>query len=102
MDGEQSLLQKGPKVAVSSFRVPLTEYIAITKKICDELGENMTGKDCTEIYQKTKEILQHYQKEEVTHSQHHQGREGGHQNPEGRCLSHGPNSRQGSNLDSHG
>ena len=61
-DGEQSLLQKGPKFAVSSSRVPLTEYIAVTKRICDELGENTTGKDCTEIYQKTKEILQHYQK----------------------------------------
>ena len=42
--------------------MPLTEYIAVTKKICDELSENTTGKDCTEIYQKTKEILQHYQK----------------------------------------
>ena len=61
-DGEQSLLQKGPKFAVSSSRVSLTKYIAVTKRICDELGENMTGKDCTEIYQKTKEILQHYQK----------------------------------------
>ena len=49
-DGEQSLLQKGPKFAVSSSRVPLTKYIAVTKKICDELGENPTGKDCTEIY----------------------------------------------------
>ena len=45
-DGEQSLLQKGPKFAVSSSRVPLTEYIAVTKRICDELGENTTGKDC--------------------------------------------------------
>ena len=61
-DGEQSLLQKGPKFAVSSSRVPLTEYIAVAKRICDELGENTTGKDCTEIYQKTKEILQHYKK----------------------------------------
>ena len=61
-DGEQSLLQKGPKFVVSSSRVPLTEYIAVTKRICDELGENMIGKDCTEITQKTKEILQHYQK----------------------------------------
>ena len=39
-----SLLQKGPKFAVSSSRVPLTEYIAVTKRICDELGENTTGK----------------------------------------------------------
>ena len=58
----QSLLQKGPKFAVSSSRVPLTKYIAVTKRICDELGENTTGKDCTEIYQKTKEILHCYKK----------------------------------------
>ena len=61
-DGEQSLLQKGPKFAVSSSKVPLTEYIAVTKRISNELGENTVGKDCTEIYQKTKE---------VPHSQHH-------------------------------
>ena len=54
MDGEQSLLQKGSKFAVSWPKVPLTEYIALTKRICDELDENTTGKDCTEIYQKPK------------------------------------------------
>ena len=54
-DGEQSILQKGPKFAVSSSKVPITEYIAVTKRICDELGENTSGRDCTEIYQKTKE-----------------------------------------------
>ena len=59
-DGEQSILQKGPKFAVSSSKVPITEYIAVTKRICDELGENTTGKDCTEIYQKTKEVLQNF------------------------------------------
>ena len=59
-NGEQSILQKGPKFAVSSSKVPITEYIAVTKRICDELGENTTGKDCTEIYQKTKEVLQHF------------------------------------------
>ena len=59
-DGEQSLLQKGPKFAVSSSKVPLMEYIAVTKRICDELGENTAGKDCTEIYQKSKEVLQHF------------------------------------------
>ena len=59
-DGGQSILQKGPKFAVSSSKVPITEYIAVTKRICDELGENTTGKDCTEIYQKTKEVLQHF------------------------------------------
>ena len=62
MDGEQSLLQKDSKFAVSSPKVPLTEYVAFTQRICDELGENTTGKDCTEIYQETKEILQQYKK----------------------------------------
>ena len=66
-DGEQSLLQKGPNFAVSSSKVPLTEYIAVTKGICDELGENTVGKDCTEIYQKTKEVLQHF-KEKKGHT----------------------------------
>ena len=68
-DGEQSLLQKGPKFAVSSSKVPLTEYIAVTKRICDELGENTVGRDCTEIYQKTKEVLQHFkEKKGPTHN----------------------------------
>ena len=66
-DGEQSLLQKGPKFAVSSSKVPLTKYIAVTKRICDELSENTVGKDCTEIYQKTKEVLQHF-KEKKGHT----------------------------------
>ena len=68
-DGEQSLLQKGPKFAVSSSKVPLTEYIAVTKRICDELGENTVGKDCTEIYQTSKEVLQHFkEKKGPTHN----------------------------------
>ena len=68
-DGEQSLLQKGPNFAVSSSRVPLTEYIAVTKRIYDELGENTARRDCTEIYQKTKEVLQHFKdKKGLTHN----------------------------------
>ena len=68
-DAEQSLLQKGPKFAESSPKEPLTEYIAVTKRICNELGENTEGKDCTEIYQKTKEILQCYKdKKDHTHN----------------------------------
>ena len=59
-NGEQSLLQKGSKFAVSSSKVPLTEYIAVTKRICDELSGNTVVKDCTEIYHKTKEVLQHF------------------------------------------
>ena len=31
-------LQKNPKFAVSSSKLPITEYIAVTKRICDELG----------------------------------------------------------------
>ena len=72
----------------SEFFQGESEYIAVTKRICDELGENTTGKDCAEIYQKTKEILQHYKKREIIHLQHHQRGEGGHQNPQGRCLPH--------------
>ena len=94
-DGEQSLLQKGPKFAVSSSKVPLTEYIAVTKRICDELGENTAGRDCTEIYQKTKEVLQTLQGQEGANLQHHQKGQGGHQNPQGRLLPCGTNSRQG-------
>ena len=67
-DGEQSLLQKGPKFAVSSSKVPLTEYIAVTKRICDELSENTVEKDCTEIYQKTKEVLNFKEKKGPTHN----------------------------------
>ena len=68
-DGEQSILQKDPKFTVSSSKLPLTEYIAVTKRICDELGENTTGKGCTEIYQKTKEVLQHFKdKKGPTHN----------------------------------
>ena len=45
------------------------EYIAVTKRICDELGENTAGRDCTEIYQKTKEVLQHFkEKKWPTHN----------------------------------
>ena len=39
----------------------------MTKRICDELGENTIGKDCTEIYQKTKEVLQYF-KEKKGHT----------------------------------
>ena len=67
-NGEQSLLQKGPKFAVSSSKVPLTEYIAVTKRICNELGENTVGKDCTEIYQKNQRSLTTLQGQEGTHS----------------------------------
>ena len=40
--------------------MPLTEYIAVTKQICDKLGENTDGVNCSEYYQKAKDILQEY------------------------------------------
>ena len=50
--GEVKLLQRGPKFAVSTPKVPVTEYIAVTKQICNRLGENTDGVDCSEYYQK--------------------------------------------------
>ena len=35
----------------------VTKYIAVTKQICDRLGENTDGVDCSEYYQKTKDLL---------------------------------------------
>ena len=56
--GEVKLLQRGPKFAASTPKVPVTEYIAVIKQICDRLGENTDGVDCSEYYQKTKDLLQ--------------------------------------------
>ena len=101
-DGEQSLLQKGPKFAVSSSKVPLTEYIAVTKRICDELSENTVGRDCTEIYQKTKEVLQHFKEKKGPTCNTTKEEWGGHQNSQRRPLLCGSNSGQGSSPGSHG
>ena len=48
--------------------MPLTKYIEVTKRICDELGENTSRKDCTKFYQKTKEVLEHF-KDKKGHTQ---------------------------------
>ena len=53
--------------AVSSPKVPFTEYIAVTKQICDRLGENTDGIDCSEYYQKTKDLLQDYKDKRAPH-----------------------------------
>ena len=58
--GEVKLLQRGPKFTVSTPKVPVTDYIAVTKQICDRFGENTNGVDCSEYYQKTKALLQDY------------------------------------------
>ena len=65
--GEVKLLQRGPKFAVSTPKVPVTEYIAVTKQICDRLGENTDGVDCSEHYQKTKDLLQDYKGKHASH-----------------------------------
>ena len=41
-------------------KVSFTEYIAVTKQICDRLSENTNGVDCSEYYQKPKDLLQDY------------------------------------------
>ena len=65
--GEVKLLQRGPKFTVSTPKVPVTEYIAVTKQICDRLGENTDGVDCSEYYQKTKDLLQDYKGKCASH-----------------------------------
>ena len=65
--GEVKLLQRGPKFAISTPKVPVTEYIAVTKQICDRLGENTDGVDCSEYYQKTKDLLQDYKGKHASH-----------------------------------
>ena len=101
-DGEQSLLQKGPKFAVSSSKVPLTEYIAVTKRICDELSENTVGKDCHRNLPENPRKSYNTSRKRGAHLQHNQRGMGGHQNPQGRPLPCGSNSRQGSSPGSHG
>ena len=66
--GEVKLLQRGPKFTVSTPKVPVTEYIAVTKQICDRLGENTDGVDCSEYYQKTKDLLQDYKGKHASHT----------------------------------
>ena len=61
------MLQRGPKFAVTTPKVPFTEYIAVTKQICDKLSENTDGVDCSEYYQKTKDLLQDYKGKCASH-----------------------------------
>ena len=69
MCSQNRQLIEGTKFAVRSSKVPLTEYIVVTKRICDKLSENTVGRDCTEIYQKTKEVLHHFkEKKGPTHN----------------------------------
>ena len=76
-NGEQSLLQKGPKFAVSSSKVPLMEYIAVTKQICDELGENTTGRGLYRNLPENQRSSTTLQGQEGANSQHHQKGKGG-------------------------
>ena len=47
--------------------MPFTDYIAVTKQICDRLGENTDGVDSSEYYQKTKDIFQDYKNKHASH-----------------------------------
>ena len=47
--------------------MPVTEYIAVTKQICNRLGPNTDGVDCCEYYQKTKDPLQDYKGKHASH-----------------------------------
>ena len=96
--GEVKLLQRGPKFAASTLKVPVTEYIAVTKQICDRLGENTDRADCSEYYQKTKDL----QEQACIPSKHLQNGKGGHQNPQGRQHMCSTYCRQGGSHGSHG
>ena len=48
--GKVELLQRGPKFAVTTPKVPVTEYITVTKQISDRLGENIDGVDYSELH----------------------------------------------------
>ena len=101
-DGEQSILQKGPKFAVSASKVPITEYIAVTKRICDELGGKHHWKRLYRNLPENQGSSTTLQGKKGAHPQHHQAGEGGHQNPQGRLLLSSTHSRQGCGLGGHG
>ena len=65
--GKVKLLQRGPKFTVSTPKVPVTECIAVTKQICGRFCENTDGVDCSEYYQKTKDLLQDYEGKCASH-----------------------------------
>ena len=47
--------------------MPFTKYIAVTKQICDKLGENTDGVDCSEYYQKTNDLHLDYKQKCASH-----------------------------------
>ena len=67
-DGETKLLQRGPKFAVSNSRLPINEYVAATKQICDALGENNQKLDCTDYYHKVRDLLTQHKGKRIEHN----------------------------------
>ena len=53
-NGKQSLLQKGPKFAVCSPKVPLTEYIAVTKNSAMSLVRTLQARTVQKSTKKPK------------------------------------------------
>ena len=76
-------------------------YIAVTKRICDELGENTTGRTVQNL-PKNQRSPTTLQGKEGACTQHHQTGEGGHQIPQGRLLLSSTHSRQRCGFGGHG
>ena len=55
---QRQTTSKRSKICCNFPKGAFTEYIAVTKQICNKLGENTDGVDCSEYYQKTKDLLQ--------------------------------------------
>ena len=61
------LIKRISKFAVTTPKVPVIKYLAVTKQICDRLCESTEGVGCSEYYQKTKDLLQDYKDKHATH-----------------------------------
>ncbi|MCG8429652.1 MAG: hypothetical protein MJA29_00535, partial [Candidatus Omnitrophica bacterium] len=53
---------------MATNRLPISEYIAATKQICDVLGENSQKVDCSDYYHKVKDLLTSHQGKRVRHN----------------------------------
>ena len=61
---EKSLLQKGPKFAVTPASIPIKEYISTTTVAALQAGE-LNGVDCSGLYHDVKRILNTFSNEPV-------------------------------------
>ena len=54
---EKSLLQKGPKFAVTPATIPIKEYISTTTTVAALQGGKLNGVDCSGLYCDVSRIL---------------------------------------------